>query len=186
MRKNKPTKGSPSRSAAKPLASRHPLNAFEQFGRIDILEGGLAGSPFVNVSVLANLARQQLESGHADNAANLLYAAEHLSFAALAPKDSAQLTAQIPHELKAAVASELDRITHAAEQLWSKSASTTNRAVIEKIYTTALDDARPAFDRGAYRPALHLARAAEALARITDGLPATLPADREFTHRLAS
>jgi hypothetical protein len=177
-----------SRSApeAHTSAPHDPLPAFEQFGRIDILEGGLAGSPFVNVSLLANLAQQQLDSGHADNAATLLRAAEHLSFAALAPKNSARLTAHIPHELRAAVVFELDRLTNAAKALWAESAKAVSRAVIETIYATALEDARQAFDRGAYRPALHLARAAEALAHISAGLPTALPGDRELTRRLAS
>ena len=163
-----------------------PLHAYEHFGRIDILEGGLAGSPFVEVSALANLAQQQLDAGHGQNARNLLCAAEHLSFAALAPKESARLTSHIPAELKAAVAAELRRLTQNAEQRWSETANEVNRAVIETIYAGALKQARDAFDQGAYRPALQLARAAEALAHVTGGLPAALPGDREITHRLAS
>ena len=65
--------------------STDSLHAYEQFGRLDVLEGGLAGSPFVDVNALENLAQQQLDSGHAQNAANLLHAAEHISFAALSP-----------------------------------------------------------------------------------------------------
>ena len=68
-------------------ASPDVLRAYEQLGRIDILEGDLAGPSFVDVSVLANLAQQQLDSGHAGNAAILLRAAEHLSFAALGAKE---------------------------------------------------------------------------------------------------
>lgn len=185
MRRARSSTNIPKTAVASSSAPRD-LRAFEQFGRIDILEGGLAGSPYVNVNVLANLAQQQLDSGHADNAASLLRAAEHLSFAALAPKDTARLTADIPPELKAAVAAELERLIRTAQELWAESAKTANRAVIETIYATALDGARQAFDRCAYRPALQLARAAEALAHVGDGLPATLPGDREFTHRLAS
>jgi hypothetical protein len=167
-------------------ASTGPLRAFERFGRIDILEGGLAGSPYVNVSALANLAQQQLDSGRAKNAATLLRAAEHFSFAALAPKNSASLTASIPPKLKTAVTAEMDRLTSTAQQLWTESAATANRTVIEKLYTAALEEARQQFDRGAYRPALQLARAAEALARVADGLPATLPGDRELRRQIAS
>jgi len=186
MRRDRPTRNSPASSTADKSAPHHPLYAFEQFGRIDILEGGLAGSPFVTVSLLANLAQHQLDSGHALNADALLRAAEHLSFAALAPKDSTRLTAHIPAELKAAVAAELDRLTSTAQRLWAESATTANRTIIENVYTTALEDARHAFDRGAYRPALHLARAAQALAHVSNGLPATLPGDRELTRRMAS
>jgi hypothetical protein len=167
-------------------APSDPLRAYEHFGRIDILEGGLAGSPFVDVNVLANLAQQQLDCGNAENAANLLRAAEHLSFAALAPTDSARLTARIPIELKGAVADELDRLIRRAEELWMESEDNAGRAVIANIFASAIKDARLAFDRGAYRPALQLARAAEALAHVSRGLPTTLPGDRELTRRIAS
>jgi hypothetical protein len=160
------------------------LRSYEHFGRIDILEGGLAGSPFVDVNALANLAQQQLDTGYSTNAATLLRAAEHISFAALAPKGPADLSSRIPDELKAVVDAELHRLTESAEEGWSK--STTNRRVIKNIYTSALEQARLAFGRGAYRPALQLARAAEALSHVSDGLPATLPGDRELTRRLAS
>lgn len=160
--------------------------AYEHFGRIEILEGGLAGSPFVEVSTLANLAQQQLDTGQPENAANLLRAAEHLSFAALAPKESSDLSNRIPPELKAAVAQELERLTRTAEDRWTDSEKAANRGVIRNIFSDALDRAQQAFTRGAYRPALQLARAAEALSQIASGLPATLPGDRELTRRLAS
>ena len=184
-----PTKNTMSKSTAKfahDPASADVLRAYEQLGRIDILEGGLAGQSFVDVSVLANLAQRQLDSGHAGNAAILLRAAEHISFAALAPRRSAELTERISEELKSAVASELRRLTQGAEELWSETEDAANRAVIKKIFTGALEQARVAFTCGAFRPALELARAAEELAHLTAGLPATLPGDRELGHRLAS
>jgi hypothetical protein len=52
--------------------------------------------------------------------------------------------------------------------------------VKRKIFTGAIEQAH------FFRPALQLARAAEALAHLTAGLPATLPGDRELGHRLAS
>jgi hypothetical protein len=58
--------------------------------------------------------------------------------------------------------------------------------VKRKIFTGAIEQAHFAFTCGAFRPALQLARAAEALAHLTAGLPATLPGDRELGHRLAS
>jgi hypothetical protein len=180
MRRVKAENRSPSSS------STGPLGTFEQFGRIDSLEGGLSGLPFVNVSLLADLAQQQLDSGHPGNASALLRAAEHLCFAALAPKNSAQLTANIPRKLKAAVTAEMNRLTNSAQQLWAATANTVNRAVIEALYAAALADARLAFECGAYRPALQLARAAEALARVAEGLPATLPGNRQLIRLLAS
>ena len=52
-----PTKNTTSKSTAKfahDPASSDVLRAYEQLGRIDILEGGLAGPSFVDVSVLAS------------------------------------------------------------------------------------------------------------------------------------
>jgi hypothetical protein len=160
-----------------------PLRTYEQFGRIAILEGGLAGLPFVDVNVLANLAQQQLDSGYTENAANLLRAAEHLSFAALAPT---HFTPHIPAELKAAAAGELDRLTALAQQRWSESEDAVNREIIESIFESAILEARVAFDRCAYRRSLQLARAAEALSHVTDGLPTTLPSERALIRSLAS
>jgi len=159
---------------------------YEHFGRLEILEGALAGAPFVDVDTLSNLAQQQLDSGDAKNASNLLHAAEHIAFAALAPKHTAKLTAHIPRKLKAAVAAELDRLTRSAEGLWSASENRPGRAVIENIYRNTFEQARTAFARGAYRPALQLARAAEELAHIRGGLPATLPGHGGLSRRIAS
>ena len=83
-----PIKNTASKSTAKfahDPASPDVLRAYEHLGRIDILEGGLAGSSYVDVNALANLAQQQLDSSRAENAAILLRAAEHISFAALEP-----------------------------------------------------------------------------------------------------
>src|SRR5260370_31337677 len=101
--------------AEKASANNQPSDdlcqAYEHLGRFEILEGGLSGVAFVEVNLLANLAQQQIDSGYGRNATNLLHAAEHLSFASLAPKHSADFASRVPPELKAAVASELDRLT---------------------------------------------------------------------------
>jgi hypothetical protein len=176
----------PQRKFSDPHTSDDFRLAYEHLGRIEVLEGALVGTPFVDVNVLANLAQQQLDYGHAKNASDLLRAAEHISFAALAPRESLDLSSVTPSELKAAVANELDRLTQSAESQWAESDDAANRAVIENIYTSSLEHARSSFASGAYRPALQFARAAEALSRITGGLPATLPGDRALTRRIAS
>jgi hypothetical protein len=169
--------------AAKTLV--HPANesrrAYEYLGRIEILEGALAGSPFVDVTALANLAQQQLGAGFSRNAAHLLRCAEHLCFAALAP---AHVTDSLVNaDLKQAITVEFESMMRRAEEQWQEEENL-NRQVIEDLFTRALDQARRAFTRGAFRPALEFARAAEDLSCVCEGLPATLP-DR-LTGRLAS
>jgi hypothetical protein len=184
-----PAKKAAKKSAQKNLvhhdAAQELRRAYEYLGRIEILEGALAGSPFVDVTALANLAQQQLASGHTGNAADLLRAAEHISFAALAPRE-ADASFSVSAELNVAITAELEQLSRRAEDHWSQTRDTSDRQVIADLYARTLDYSRLAFTRGAYRPALELARAAEALAHITEGLPATLPGDRELSRRMAS
>jgi hypothetical protein len=167
-----------------PRSSRDLRRAYEHLGRIEILEGALVGSPYVDVSSLANLAEQQLASGHAKKAAGLLRAAEHLCFAALAPHQSSIASPRVSAELKAAIAGEIDHLQQRAEDHWAEAED--DSSILEELYSRTREQARMAFARGVYRPALELARAAEALAHVTDGLPATLSLDRYLTRRMAS
>ena len=175
--------------AAKKAADKlvHPANdlrlAYEHLGRIEILEGALAGSPFVDVAALANLAQQQLGAEKTQNAAELLRAAEHLCFATLAP---AQVTDSLMNaELKQAITAEFEGVMRRAEEHWVDVDEPASHRVIEDLFARALDQARRAFTRGAFRPALEFARAAEALSEVGEGLPATLP-ERGLMGRLAS
>ncbi|MDP9052342.1 MAG: hypothetical protein M3O31_16715 [Acidobacteriota bacterium] len=173
------------KKAAKKMARKSPHNlpsqdlrrAYEHLGRVDILEGALAGVHFVQVSALATLAQQELASGHARDAAEMLRAAEHICFAALAPEDRPIAVPLVSADLKAAVSEELDRLRRRAEASWTDPDSDENQAheTIAAIYSAALEHAALAFSRGAYRPALELARAAEALSQI----------DMQFTARLS-
>lgn len=162
---------------------RYLRRVYEHLGRIDILEGALSGVPFVDVTELANLAEQQLASGHVKNAAALLRAAEHISFASLAPKSTSPVISQ---ELKRAIAAEFGYLDRRTESRWADAEDPGQRKVIADLYTRTLDASRKAYRQGAFQPALELARAAEALSRVTENLPSTLPGDRKLTGRLAS
>jgi hypothetical protein len=168
------------------LPSQDVRRAYEHLGRVDILEGALAGVHFVQVSALATLAQQQLTLGHARDAADLLCAAEHICFAALAPEDRPGAVEMVSSDLKAAISAELNQLRRRAEERWNDSESEEDQAheTIAAIYSAALDQAALAFARGAYRPALELARAAEALSHIDAGFMAR-HSDRDQT-RLAS
>jgi hypothetical protein len=177
------------KNAAKKTANNlaHPGHelrcAYEHLGRIEILEGTLAGSPFVDVAALANLAQQQLGSGYSRNAADLVRAAEHMCFGALAP--SHVTDSLVAPDLKRAITTEFETLMRSAEEHWEDEDQPVNRVVILDLFTRALDQARRAFTCGAFRPALEFARAAEALSRVGEGLPATIP-DRGLMGRLAS
>lgn len=163
--------------------ANHTRLAYERLGRIEILEGALAGSPFVDVAALAGLAQQQLGSGKARNAAELLRAAEHLCFANLAP---AHVTdSLIEADLKQAITAEFEGAMRRAEEHWVEVDEPASRRVLDDLFARALDQARRAFTRGAFRPALEFARAAEAMSEVGEGLPASLP-DRGLMGRLAS
>jgi hypothetical protein len=168
------------------LPSQDLRRAYEHLGRVDILEGALAGAHFVQVSALATLAQQQLSAGHVRDAADLLRAAEHICFAALAPEDRPGGVQMVSADLKAAISAELNQLRQRAEDRWHDSESEEDQAheTVAAIYTAALDQAGHAFSRGAYRPALELARAAEALSHIDTGFMAR-HSDRDQT-RLAS
>ena len=185
-----PTGKAASRSAKKtakhsssPRPRKDLRRAYESLGRVDILEGALAGSPFVDVTLLANVAQQQLSTGNVRNAAYLLRAAEHLSFAALAPKSA---IASISAELKSAIDAELKRLNHLADDRWRQTEESAGKHVIADLYSRAIEEAHRAYRRGAFRPALECARAAVALSKVGDGLPVTLPGERELMGRLAS
>ncbi|HEX3571695.1 MAG TPA: hypothetical protein VHU44_12815 [Acidobacteriaceae bacterium] len=167
----------------------HPGNelrrAYEHLGRIEILEGALAGSPFVDVTALTNLAQQQLEAGNTGNAAALLEAAEHLCFAALAPNRNYATQSPMKADLKRTITIEFEDLMQRAEEHWEGEEEETNRRGIEELFARALDQARDAFTLGLFRPALEFARAAEVLSHIRGSLPATV-ADRGLVGQLAS
>jgi peptidoglycan/xylan/chitin deacetylase (PgdA/CDA1 family) len=169
-------------------AAKHPSQdirrAYEHLGRVDILEGALAGTHFVHVSALANLAQQSLAAGYARDAADLLRAAEHICFAALAPEDRAGPVAVVSASLRAAIATELHHLLQHAEDHWSQSESTPSET-LTAIYTAAHEMAQAAFKKNAFRPALELARAAEALSHIV-GRPHAAVLDSKLRSRLAS
>ena len=181
----------PAKKAAKKAAKKHAHHrpahdlrrAYEHLGRIDVLEGALAGSPFSDVTMLVNSAQQQLAAGHHKDAADLLRAAEHISFAALAPKDGGDF-GRVPPDLKTAIADELNHLSRRAEELWDN-VETPRRGTLATLYARTLEQAHRAFVRGAYQPALELARAAEAIAHVEHWDFTTLPASRGLD-RLAS
>lgn len=176
----KSERGAAKRQASQP--AEEARRAYEHLGRIDILEGALAGSPFVQVTTLVNLAQQQLGAGNSRNAAGLLQAAEHLCFAALSPPTSGDALAA---DLERSIGEEFKAIVQRAEANWNDEYAPADREAVANMYSDVLAAAQRAFARSALRPALELARAAEALSKTGEGLPASVP-NPGLTGRLAS
>lgn len=174
---------------AKRSVHRHPSHdlrrAYEYLGRVDILEGALAGVHFRHVSALAKLAEKQFSVGQERDAADLLRAAEHICFAALAPKERFATVPLVSTELKAAIATELIDLTRRAEEHWSSAEEGEPHETLAAIYVASLDQSLLNFNSGAYRPALELARAAEALAHVARRPQWRISEDKP-AHRLAS
>ena len=111
------------------------------------------------IHTLVALAEERLGSGHRGDAADLLRAAEHLSFAALA--HSSKLT-KVSEDLHEVIVEELDHITERANEHWKE-----NKAgVVAALFQSSLAGSAEALGKGAYQQALELARAAEALSHV--------------------
>ncbi|MGI4852651.1 MAG: hypothetical protein ACRYF4_01240 [Janthinobacterium lividum] len=159
----------PVKKAAKSAASKHTpqedaakdtRRAYEHLGRVEVLHASLDHAA-TEITQLTELAQQRLNAGHGRDAADLLRAAEHLSFGALS---SPKKDAGIERELLDAITKEFDHKLDKAEEHWSKDEE--HHAMVELVYEAVTGRARKAFDAGAYRKALELARGAEALAHV--------------------
>jgi len=190
-----PAKKAAKKAATKshhPRPARHLRSAYEHLGRVEILESALAGPPFRDVTALATLAQQQLAGGHASEAASLLRAAEHLTFAALAPHNSSRASeTRVSPDLKAAIAAEfeelIDRARHRRKKEHQNPRNTARNPgsqILSALYASTLEHARSAYDAAAYRPALELARAAEAICHIAADGAANAPASVLTSDRL--
>ncbi len=173
------------RKSSLPQHSEDLRRAYEYLGRVDILEGALAGTHFVHVTALINLAQQRLATGKARDATELLRAAEHICFAALAPEDRFGPMPVVSAELKEAVEKELDCLIQDAGERWSRPKAAEPHEMVATIYLAAREQATAAFNRCQYRPALELARAAEALTHDSKQ-PQSVSSDNDLTRQLAS
>jgi len=138
--------------------------AYEHLARIDILEGALYGPAFCDVSALAALALNELKSGRTREAADLLCAAEHISFAAQAPGSYASAIG-ISDELRSAIQAEFENLLRRAD-LFRKELSSPRHDVVPEVCARTLQMAQEAYAEELFSRALELARAADLLAEI--------------------
>lgn len=110
------------------------------------------------------LAKEELGKAHRKDAADLLRAAEHFSFAALANANSKP--GKISEELEGIVAEEVEHLTRRANEHWDESDESEHHASVATLFQTSLKAASNALTAGKYRQALELARGSEALAHV--------------------
>ena len=158
------------KNAAK-KAAKHPpghrqandlRRAYEHMSRVEILQRSLKPSDAKVVKTLATLAREQLEAGNNQQAADLLRGAEHLSIAALADPISNKV--QLSDDLVQSITEHFNELTGRAEEHWLKHEE--QPGAFTSIYKSSRKSATAAFKHGAYYQALEFARAIEALAHL--------------------
>ena len=149
--------------------------AYEHLGRIEILQTA-GGQSNTDVSTLAKLAQKELKAGHAKDAADLLRAAEHLSFAAMGA--SAPPSADLSPKLGEAISKEFDHLLEKASEHWDHEAERDRHPEVEALFRSSVEAARKARKHGAHRRALELARGAEALAHVKKHGPDKLSAGK--------
>jgi len=161
----------PPKKAAK-KATKHPpghrqtndlRRAHEHMSRVEILQRSLKPSEAKVVTTLATLAREQLEAGNNQQAADLLRGAEHLSIAALTDQVSKKV--RLSGELVQSITEHFNELTGRADEHWLKHDE--QRGEFTQIYKGSRKNATSAFKHGAYYQALEFARATEALAHVS-------------------
>lgn len=158
------------KKAAKKSAAKHgthedpPLKdrrrAHEHLGRVEALHKLVDQPVAKEIETLKELAHQEIEAGKPKGAADLLRAAEHLSFGSLHAPKSEEADPKLAEELTREFEGKLAK----ADEHWSENDDHLDG--LNEIFAHAKDRAQKSFDEGAYRQALELARAAEALSHV--------------------
>jgi len=173
-----PTPKKSAKKGAKKTAGHHHDNelrrAYEHMGRLEVLRTSLKSAAADLVAELVKLAQQEIEDGHSKDAADLLRAAEHLSFAALAGESSS--AGRISVELEESITERFDELMRRAEEHWGEEPHST---ALTGLHQTCRDSAAKTFRAHAYYRALEFARAAEALAHVKQHGPLKLESGRK-------
>jgi hypothetical protein len=169
----------PPKKAAKKTAGHHHdkhhqandlRRAYEHMGRLAILRQSSKSSTADAIAELTTLAERAIRDGHNKDAADLLRASEHLSFAVLAGEVSGVV--RISAELKQSITEYFDELTRRADDRWEEEAQHSN--ILAGIYQSSRNSAAKALKAHAYHQALEFARAAEALAHVKQHGPLKL------------
>lgn len=154
------------RKAAKKAAAKHgPHNAgkdarrtFEHLGRVQAI-ASLTLREQESIALLVSMANGAFRNKRYKESADLLRAAEHLSFASIVESDANRMSV----ELISAIREEFEHLRERAEEHGGAGDAP---KIIGAIYVRMIKDAKRAQQEGEYRKALELARGAEALTHI--------------------
>lgn len=138
---------------------------YEHLHRLQILAHSLPESTLAQVETLSQYAQAAYRVRQGRAAADLLRAAEHLAFGALAPATGESRPAE---ELMQALANEYEHLSDRATAGWETSSDTAARA-LKAIFRYLRTEAKTAWKGGAYHRALEFARGADALAHADAG-----------------
>jgi hypothetical protein len=162
----KAAKKAAKKGAGHPQDEHHQANdlrrAYEHMGRLEVLRKSLKSSMAEAVAELTKLAQREIEGGHNKDAADLLRASEHLSFAVLA--GDSPVGGRISAELERSISEHFDELRRRAAEHWEDKER--HSSTLVKLYQSSHKSAIKAFKDGAYHQALEFARAAEALAHV--------------------
>jgi hypothetical protein len=149
--------------------------AYEHMGRVAVLRQSSTSSATDAVAELTALAQRAIEDGHSRDAADLLRASEHLSFAVLAGEVSGVV--RVSAELKEPITEKFEELTRRADERWDEEEE--HSSILTGIYESSRVSATRAFKVHAYHQALEFARAAEALAHVKQHGPLQLESGRK-------
>lgn len=152
-------------------AAKDARRTFEHLGRVQAIAQFTAAEGEA-LTLLSQTADRAFRTQQYKNSADLLRAAEHLSFASL----HREARETVSDTLKATIEEEFDHLLERAEDHADHhSAPKEIRALMERM----INDANSALKRGSYRAALEFARGAEALAHVDELKPAALASGKE-------
>jgi hypothetical protein len=136
--------------------------AYEHMGRVAVLRQASKSTGTDAVAELTTLAQQAIKDGHSKDAADLLRASEHLSFAVLAGEVAGIV--RVSADLKESITDQFDELTRRADEHWEEGEEHSN--TLTGIYESSRKSATEAFKARVYHQALEFARAAEALVHV--------------------
>ena len=137
--------------------------AYEHMGRLGILRALLKSPVVEGVAELTRLAQIAIKSERAKDAADLLRASEHLSFAVLAGEGSR--VGPVSSALQSSIKTHFDELARKADEHWTEGDSN----ALAELYHRTRKHASKAFKEGNYHQAMEFIRAAETLAHVKGG-----------------